>query len=41
MFLAIRHGMKVFIYRIAIDAAGKPQNSTDADVYSTTYYEYP
>jgi len=41
MFLAIRHGMKVFIYRIAIDAAGKPQNSTDTDVYSTTYYEYP
>jgi len=40
LFLAIRHGMKVFIYRLAIDAAGGPKNSTDRDVYNTTYYAY-
>ena len=40
LFLAIRHGMKVFIYRLAIDAAGGPKNSTDENVYSTTYYAY-
>jgi len=40
MFLAIRHGMKVFIYRIAVDASGGPKNSTKEDVYSTIYYAY-
>jgi hypothetical protein len=40
LFLAIQHGMKVFMYRVLIDAAGGPKNSTDKDVYSTTYYGY-
>jgi len=40
LFLAIQHGMKVFMYRVLIDAAGGPKNSTDEDVYSTTYYGY-
>jgi hypothetical protein len=38
LFLAIQHGVKVFMYRVLIDAAGRPKNSTDKDVYSTTYY---
>ena len=40
LFLAIQHGVKVFMYRVLIDAAGGPKNSTDKDVYSTTYYGY-
>jgi hypothetical protein len=38
LFLAIRHGMKVFMHRVLIDAAGGPKNSTKEEVYNTTYY---